>query len=511
MMNNELISIIIPVYNSKEFLEKTIESIQRQTYSNYEAIFIDDASTDESINILEKNLNNKFKIIKLKKHKGVSFARNLGIRLARGNFLCFLDADDIWDKHKLEEQIKFIKENDYAFVYSSYRYINNLGDKASKKIEIPLELTYKKALLDTRILTITTMIDLRKIPKRYCYMPNIMHEDMATWWKILRKGYIAFGQNRVLAYCRKSKKSRSSNKLKSMYYRWNLYKNVEQLGKVQSIYCFVNYAINAIRKRSGKMKIYNSNNETLQVLISTQNMQKDEDINKLIKRMNLKTNYLLINQIQTGIINIKNKNVITVQEKGLCKSRNLAVNNAQKGIILFADDDIKYKENYEKIILENYRKYPKADIICFYVRSKNKRRKLKRMHTGKIGYIRAMKIASFEMSCSKDSLLKNNLFFDENFGSGTMNKRGEEQILLYEAIRKKLKIIFVNKEIGEVAQEKSSWFSGYNADFFEEQGRIFKKMSPKYYKILCVQYAIRKYNLYHKEITLKKALNAMLK
>lgn len=91
--------------------------------------------------------------------------------------------------------------------------MNNEGTKISKKINVPYKLDYKKALLNTRIITCTIMIDLEKIPKKYCYMPNIMHEDIATWWKLLKKGYVAYAQNEVLAYCRKAKKSRNSKKI----------------------------------------------------------------------------------------------------------------------------------------------------------------------------------------------------------------------------------------------------------------------------------------------------------
>lgn len=256
MNERDLVSIIIPVHNSASFIEETIKSIEKQTYQNYEAIFIDDYSSDSSVEILEQyqHCNKKIKIITLKKHKGVSFSRNIGVRKAKGRYLCFLDSDDIWRENKLEKQINFIRENNYSFVYSAFRYINHEGNKVSKKIKVPIELTYKEALKNTRILTATAMTDLAKMPKRRCYMPNIMHEDMATWWKILKKGYIAYGQNEVLAYCRKNKKSRSSKKIKAAFYRWKLYRDVEKLGVLESIYCFIHYIISATEKRIGKMK-----------------------------------------------------------------------------------------------------------------------------------------------------------------------------------------------------------------------------------------------------------------
>lgn len=440
MSDNDLISIIIPVYNASLHIEETIKSINNQTHSNYEAIFIDDCSNDNSIKTIKKYQvqNPKIKIIQLKKHKGVAFARNIGIRNANGRYLCFLDSDDMWKENKLESQLKFIKDNQYEFVYSAFRYINNEGNKMGKKINVPKILKYKEALLNTRILTITAMIDLEKIPKRYCYMPDIMHEDMATWWKLLKKGYVAYAQNDVLAYCRRTKKSRSSKKIKTAFYRWKLYRNTEKLSLIKTLHCYINYLVNAIIKRSGKMNNIVKGND-MAVLVSTQNLKNDVDVEKLVKKMNIASKYLIINQNLQNDIEINNINVITKHEKGLSKSRNTAIENAKEEIILFADDDVIYNLDYKSIIMEAYEKRPDADIICFYVESRNKARKTKRVKTGKIGYIKAMKVVSFEISCKRNKLLDNNLRFDENYGIGTKNNRGEEQIFLYNALRKRVK------------------------------------------------------------------------
>ena len=374
MTNNNLVSIIIPVYNSSKYIEETIKSINVQTYTNYEAIFIDDCSVDNSVHIIEKykQINPKIKLIKLKRHLGVSRARNIGIRRAKGRYLTFLDSDDIWINNKLEEQIKYIQKNNVEFIYSSFRYINDNGTKVSKKINVKPKLSYKEALLDTRILTTTTMIDLNKIPKRYCYMPDIMNEDVAVWWRILKKGYIAYAQNNVLAYYRKSKNSRSSRKIITIFYRWKLYRKIEKLSLVKSIYCFVNYLSNAIIKRIGiykKLKKYDD--KSLEVAISTQNLKDEKDIKNLIKKMKINSNYLIINQNSDNIY-IDNKNIINRNEKGLSKSRNEAIKNSKQDIVLLADNDVTYNNNYKKIIIDAYNKYQNSDIICFYVESKNK-------------------------------------------------------------------------------------------------------------------------------------------
>lgn len=255
MEKDELVSIVIPVYNSAKYLEKTIESINKQTYKNYEAIFIDDGSTDNSIEIIKKYQlqNNRIIIIK-NSHQGVSKARNIGIKCAKGRYLTFLDSDDIWLENKIERQLDFIKKYNYSFVYCNFKYISDDGKRISKEIKTGKITDYDRSLKNLRILTITTMIDLNKIPKELCYMPDVMNEDLATWWKILRNNYIAYGQDEVLAYYRKTKRSRSSKKYITAYSRWKLYRNQEKLSLGKTILCFCCYIINAIIKRFGKME-----------------------------------------------------------------------------------------------------------------------------------------------------------------------------------------------------------------------------------------------------------------
>lgn len=251
---------------------------------------------------------------------------------------------------------------------------------------------------------------------------------------------------------------------------------------------------------------YNEND--IEVAVSTQNLKS---YGELIKKMKITSACLIINQFDNNNIPMNNKNVINRSEKGLSKSRNIAIQNTKNNIVLISDDDVSYNTNYKEIIIDAYNKYPNADIICFYVKSKNNKRKTKKMLTGKVGYLRAMKIISSEISFKRLSIINDNLKFDENYGSGTEFNRGEEQIFLYEALKKGLKILFVNKQIGEVSQEESIWFSKYDENFFYIQGQVFRKLSPKFYKLLIFQYAIRKYFLYRHSISFKDAISCMQK
>lgn len=241
------ISIIIPIHNEEKWIKATIDNIKEQTYKNYEIILVNDASNDDSKSIIERYNEENIKIINLEKNQGAAIARNQGIKIATGRYICFQDADDLWDKYKLEKQLEFMRKNNCAFSYTSFEYFNN---EKTKKVIVPKVLDYKTALKDTKILTISVMIDREKISNDLIYMPNIKSsEDIATWWKILKNGHIAYGIEDVLVYYRIGKKSLSSNKIKSAIGRWKVYYKIEKLGFIKSIYYFGFYVFNAIKKR----------------------------------------------------------------------------------------------------------------------------------------------------------------------------------------------------------------------------------------------------------------------
>ncbi|MCI9000467.1 MAG: glycosyltransferase family 2 protein [Clostridia bacterium] len=249
--------------------------------------------------------------------------------------------------------------------------------------------------------------------------------------------------------------------------------------------------------------------ESLQILISTINIETDEQVQQLVKKMNIKSDYLVVNQVkQKDEVVICNKKVITLEKYGLSCSRNVAIKQANTEIIMLADDDVSYVENYNEIIKEAYRKNPKVDMICFWIESKNKERKVKRMPSGKVGYLRVMRICSFQISMKRDNI--KDIYFDERFGSGSKYDRGEEGIFLCDCLRKGLKIKFINQKIGTVDQKESTWYKGFPKEYFEIQGKVFKRMYPKFYVLIIIQFAIRKYHQYRKQITFKQALKAML-
>lgn len=251
-MNNSLISIIIPVYNAEKFLDDTIKTIKEQSYENWELIFVDDCSTDNSIELIENEMkiDNRIKLIKLEQNSGAAIARNTGIDLAQGRYLTYIDADDLWNSKKLEKQLEFMKENDCGFSFTGYEFANENGIGNGKIVRVPKTITYKQALKNTTIWTSTVMFDLEKLNKELLKMPNVRRgQDTATWWKILKNIEYAYGLDEVLSYYRRTDNTLSSNKIRALKRTWNLYRNVEHLNIFYSFYNFCWYIFNAVKRR----------------------------------------------------------------------------------------------------------------------------------------------------------------------------------------------------------------------------------------------------------------------
>ena len=151
-MNNK-VSVITASYNCAKFIEESIKSVLNQSYEDLELIIVDDCSTDNTEEIVNKYIkqDSRIKFYKLDKNSGAAVVRNKGLEVAKGRFIAFLDSDDIWDKEKLKKQINFMKENNYGFSFTSYRLINEDGSSLNKEIIVPSQITYNQLLKNTII------------------------------------------------------------------------------------------------------------------------------------------------------------------------------------------------------------------------------------------------------------------------------------------------------------------------------------------------------------------------
>jgi len=180
-MKNNLISIITPSYKSEKFITETIESVLTQYYHNWEMIIVDDFSSDNSNIIIEKycKQDHRIRLIKLEKNSGPAVARNKAIKEAKGRYIAFLDADDLWYPQKLEKQIQFMSDNNYELTYTNYETMNEDGKNLNNIIKSPSKLNYKQLLKANKIGCLSAIYDTHKIGK--VYMPLIKKDKILVY------------------------------------------------------------------------------------------------------------------------------------------------------------------------------------------------------------------------------------------------------------------------------------------------------------------------------------------
>ena len=247
MENKPLISIVLPLYNAEKYIEETLISILNQTYQNFELLIINDASTDKSLDIV-KEYSEKYsniKIVNLRENSGVSNARNTGIANSKGEYVAFIDSDDIWKENKLELQIEYMIKNDILFSFTSYEMKFCNSDKPNKIISVPKKINYEELLKGNPIACFTVICKKEVLNKTR--FANVKHEDYVMWLSIAKKIPL-YGLNENLGIYRKHENSISSNKFKSASWVWNIYRNVEKLDLFNSIKFFSYYIIKAIFK-----------------------------------------------------------------------------------------------------------------------------------------------------------------------------------------------------------------------------------------------------------------------
>ncbi|QTD37577.1 glycosyltransferase family 2 protein [Polaribacter batillariae] len=243
-----LVSIITPSYNSEKFIAQTIESVLNQSYNNWELLITDDGSSDNSLKIIEKFTlsDSRIKVFKIP-NSGPANARNNSIKNASGQFLAFLDSDDLWFKDFLKISIKEVKKTE-GFVFSSYKRCNEITlEEEYPDFIVPSRVTYTDILKTNSISCLTAFIDTKKIGKEY--MPNVMYrQDMGLWLTYLKKIKYAYGIKKTLAIYRIRANSHSRNKKKLIKHQWYFYRKVEKLSFFKTIYIMLLWSYNGFKK-----------------------------------------------------------------------------------------------------------------------------------------------------------------------------------------------------------------------------------------------------------------------
>lgn len=244
-----LVSIITPTFQSADFIAETIASVQNQTYSNWEMIIVDDGSTDATEKIIKNILlnDNRIHFFKLDQNSGPAVARNKGIEQAKGEFMTFLDADDIWFPNFIEKSIKTIEETKIPFVFSSYKRANENLEFVYSDFIVPSKVTYTDILKSNSISCLTAFLDIKTLGKKF--MPLIRkRQDMGLWLQYLKAIPFAYGIQETQAIYRIRANSLSRKKSDLIKYQWQFYREVEQLTVLQSAYYMLHWMYRGFMK-----------------------------------------------------------------------------------------------------------------------------------------------------------------------------------------------------------------------------------------------------------------------
>ena len=246
----ELVSVIMPVHNAGAYLEEAIRSVMAQTYSNWDLLVVNDASTDNSVEIADRlaEEDSRIKVFDNPTPTGYpATPRNIAVNLAKGRYIAFLDSDDVWLPNKLEHQLPFFEESpNIGIVFSDYEKVDEQTTREDRVVKARKKTSYRQLLLGNVIGNVTAMYDVERVGKVYFSM--VRHEDYAMWLSILKRGFIARNTRKVMALYRQSDDSVSAKKMALLSWQWRIYRDVEHLNFFASVFFYINYAIRGFYK-----------------------------------------------------------------------------------------------------------------------------------------------------------------------------------------------------------------------------------------------------------------------
>lgn len=248
-MTNPLISIITPCFNGHHYIAHTLKSVLAQTYTHWELIIIDDHSSDQTLAVVEELAKNdaRVQVVRLLQNSGPAKARNVGLDLATGNYIAFLDSDDLWMPNKLERQLAFMEHQNARISFTAFCRMDENGVPGRVKNEVPQKVNYQQLLSNNVIACSSAMYCAKTLGK--LRFVNMGHEDFLFWLNALKMVGHAQGLNEVLLHYRIRKGSISSNKWQAAGFTWNVYRKGQGFGLPKTIWLFMAYVFHALRKR----------------------------------------------------------------------------------------------------------------------------------------------------------------------------------------------------------------------------------------------------------------------
>lgn len=246
MTNSPFFSVILNTYNAKKTIKNTVSSILNQSFQNFELIVVDDNSTDETVELLKKYLIDckvKLKLITLKVNSGIAHSRNIGVNMANGKYVSFIDDDDLWMKDKLQKQFDFLNQNDFSvdWVFSNYSVINSSYKRIGSRKRKGGFYDWHSIIRDGNPVGMLTVVVKRQIIKENKFR-NLNHEDYDLWIRLSKKGIAGYLMEDELAeYMRH--KSKSSNKLRAISWTYRVFR-INGISSIHAFYLILRYVVN---------------------------------------------------------------------------------------------------------------------------------------------------------------------------------------------------------------------------------------------------------------------------
>lgn len=246
-----VISVILPAYQAERYIDQAIMSVLRQTCTQtWELLVIDDGSSDHTPEIVRKYVKYpQIRYVRRKSNHGVAAARNLGIRLARGEYVAFLDADDWWDKDKLKLQMECMHRTKAVLCCTGRELVQSDGTATGRVIGVPSRITYPM-LLRTNVIPCGSVVLRKEIAQEFGFVCDRFHEDYILWLRVLKKYKTAAGVNVPALKCRLSEGGKSRNKWKSAQMQYGSYRYLGY-GRLQALYYMIFYTLYGLRKYLG--------------------------------------------------------------------------------------------------------------------------------------------------------------------------------------------------------------------------------------------------------------------
>ena len=245
-----MVSIVMPTYNAVKYIQGAVESVLRQTYTDWELLIVDDGSTDGTEQMIQNliKMDERVKLVKNRENIGVAETRNRGVELAKGEWIAFLDSDDIWHPNKLQEQLELYQRNGMPFIFTGSGFMDENGKLLNYELSVPQIIGYKE-LLKQNVISCSSVLIKKELAKKYpMEHSEKMHEDFAVWLSILKQEHIkAAGVNKPLLIYRISEKSKSGNKWKASVMTFRVYRYIG-LSIITAVYYWLCYVYRSVKK-----------------------------------------------------------------------------------------------------------------------------------------------------------------------------------------------------------------------------------------------------------------------